>query len=139
MLLSIVIRNVAVAGSCLFAAAASGAMTDSTSLRLPFSFVENRGQADARVRYIGTGSEFKAWFEDRSVALQQGRTMVRISFQSRGASTGAKPKVVAEDPVGAKANYLRGGSPDFRQTDLPLFRTVRYEGVWPGVQLDYKA
>lgn len=48
-----------------------------------------------RIRYIGTGPEFKAWFEDRGVTLQQGPTAVRVSFVAN-----AKPQVAAEEPLG---------------------------------------
>jgi len=148
-----IIRKVAVGASWFFIAAASQAManeamaneamtkqeiTNPASLRLPFAFAENRGQADGRVRYMGSGSDFKAWFEDRAVVLQRGATAVRVSFQSQ-AAPGPKPVITAEDPVGATANYMRGRKPRLWRTDLPLFRTVRYQGVWPGVELRYKA
>lgn len=138
------IRNIAAVGSWLFVAAGSQAMTIPASPRMPFVFVENRGQADPRVRYIGTGPEFKAWFQDRSVVLQRGRTMVRVSFQGRHAPNDPQPVIsapliTAEDPVGAKANYMRGATPLLWQISLPLFQTVRYTGVWPGVELSYRA
>jgi Beta-propeller repeat len=108
-------------------------------MQVPFAFAENRGQADPRVRYIGTGPEFKAWFEDRAVILQRGKTAVRISFQSRRIPNGPPSLIAPEDPTGATANYLRGATPRLWQTGLPLFHTIRYTGVWPGVELSYKA
>ncbi len=101
---------------------------------LPFVFVENRGQANTGIRYVGTGPEFKAWFEDHGVTLQQGQTAVRISFEGS-----AKPRVTAEDPIGARANYLHGNDPSHWQTDLPLFTAIRYAGLWPGIELSYRA
>src|SRR6266699_2172628 len=97
---------------------------------MPFTFVENRGQADAPIRYIGNGPEFKAWFEDHQVILQQGQTAVQIAFEG-----GGMPVITAEQATGARANYLRGSDPSHWQTDLPLFRAVRYAGVWPGIEL----
>jgi hypothetical protein len=132
-------RSIAGTGFCLVIAAGSEAAASPAALRLPFAFVENRGQAEAGVLYVGTGSEFKAWFEDRAVILQQGRTAVRVSFQSRGISKDPKPVIAADGPIGATANYLRGGRPRLWQTGLPLFRTLRYTGIWPGVELDYTA
>ena len=86
------------------------------------------------MRYIGSGPEFKAWFEDRDVILQQGQTAVRVSFEGSGT-----PRVVAEHPIGAKANYLHGNDPSRWQTDLPLFASIHYSGLWPGIGLSYKA
>jgi len=123
----------------MVSAAGFAAAANQPSPRLPFAFVENRGQAAAGVRYIGTGSEFKAWFEDRAVILQQGRTAVRVSFQSRGTSKVPKPVIAADGPIDATANYLRGGKSRLWQTGLPLFHTLRYTGIWPGVELDYTA
>ena len=108
-------------------------------MSLPFAFVENRGQSDPRVRYIGSGSEFKAWFEDSAVILQRGGTTVKISFQSRRVPLDPLPVIAPSDPIGATANYLRGDSPRLWQTGLPLFHTIRYTGVWPGVELSYSA
>ncbi len=136
---TMVVRDIGLVGFCIATAAGFAAAANPPSLRLPFAFVENRGQAGTGVRYIGTGSEFKAWFEDRAVILQQGRTTVRVSFQSRGVSKGPKPVIAADGPIGATANYLRGGKSRLWQTGLPLFGTLRYTGIWAGVELDYTA
>lgn len=123
-----------------FAAAsalAAPAMPGGGALHLPFSFVENRGQATPHVRYIGSGPEFKAWFEDSGVILQHDRTVVRIAFE-RGFTTG-KPGMRADRPTGARANYLGGNDARHWQTDLPLFASIRYTGIWPGVELAYDA
>lgn len=118
---------------CASPASAARAALNPGSPSLPFAFVENRGQADARIRYIGTGPEFKAWFEDRGVTLQQGPTAVRVSFVAN-----AKPQVAAEEPLGARANYLHGNDPTRWRTDLPLFAAIRYSGLWPGIELSYR-
>ncbi len=100
---------------------------------MPFAFVENHGQADARVRAIGTGPGFKAWFEDESVLLQQGAATVRIDFVGAGLG----PAVKLTDPIGAVANYLRGSDPQNWDTNVPMFGSVHYEGVWPGVAVAF--
>lgn len=104
------------------------------SPQLPFSFVENRGQADASVRAIGAGPRFKAWFEEDGVVLQQGEATVRMSFE--GARPG--PAITLTDPIGASANYLRGTDPRRWRTNLPLFGTVHYDGVWLGVAMTFR-
>ena len=107
------------------------------SPRMPFAFVQNLGQADPAVRYTGTGTEFKAWFLDRSVILQQRDTSIRITFA--GKANGAAPVIEPERPTGARANYLRGSDSRHWQTELPLYAAIKYQGVWPGVELIYKA
>ncbi|HWD98332.1 MAG TPA: hypothetical protein VG345_04830, partial [Bryobacteraceae bacterium] len=56
-----------------FAAPAGGAGAP----RIPFGFVENRGEADAAVRFIATGADMKAWFERDGVVVQRGGAAVR--------------------------------------------------------------
>ena len=104
------------------------------SPQMPFSFVENHGQTDVRVRAIGAGPRFKAWFEDDGILLQQGAATVYVGFE--GAAP--RPAVTLVDPTGATANYLRGSDPRKWQTHLPLFNAVHYEGVWPGVALTFR-
>jgi Beta-propeller repeat len=108
-----------------------------SSPRRPFTFVENAGQADPRVRYIGSGPEFKAWFEDHAVILQNGRTALRMAFA--GGVTPGRPSITSAKPLGARASYLHGNDPAHWQTDLPLFGAITYKNVWPGVELDYEA
>ncbi len=103
----------------------------------PFTFVENRGQADPSVRYIGAGPEFKAWFSDRGVVLRHGRTIVKILFEG-DASIVNSIKISVGNPIGARANYMYGSDPRHWRTDLPLFASIRYTGLWPGVALTYQ-
>lgn len=102
---------------------------------MPFAFVENLGQAEAHVRYIGTGPEFKAWFEDQGVILQHREAAISVTFEG----SAAEPRVLAIQPLGGRANYLRGPNPARWRTDLPLYGEIRYTGVWPGVEVSYKA
>ena len=121
----------------LFSFAAANAlagMPHAGGPHLPFAFVENRGEASPKIRYIGSGPEFKAWFEDRGVILQQGQTAVRISFKGSGT-----PHLAADHPLAARANYLHGNDPRRWQTDLPLFAAIHYSDLWPGIELSYTA
>src|SRR5689334_11998425 len=84
---------------------AQAAMTTG-ALQMPSWFVENRGQLDPSVRYIGVGPGFGAWFQDDGVILQRANASVRLSFL-RGLVQ-AKVQIEAELPTGAQANYLLG-------------------------------
>jgi len=143
------IRIVAAITFSSFAGGAAGAAIDPGSPRVPLAFVENRGQVSPSVRYLCTGPEVKAWFKDRGVVLRHGRTTVKILFEGRGKSVGATPQSViaqgteritirADDPTGARANYLFGNDPRRWLTDLPLYGNIRYSGLWVGVDLTYR-
>ena len=124
---------VAFSSICILSASVQGS-TNPGVPQLPFTFVENRGQADTRIRYVGSGPDFKAWFEDRGVILQQGQTSVQVSFENMAA-----PRITAEMPLAARANYLHGNDPGQWHTDLPLFGSIRYTGLWQGIDVTYTA
>ncbi len=105
--------------------------------RMPFWFVENRGQFDPAVRYMGNGPDFKAWFQDQAVILRRGDATVKIAFV-RG-SVPQQVRIEPDRPTGAKASYLLGSNPDEWRTGLPQFEAIHYSGVWPGVELTYGA
>src|SRR5271168_4645884 len=111
------IRIVTAVTFFVFSGVIARAAANSSSPHIPFSFVENRGQADPSVRYIGTGPEFKVWFKDHGVVLRHGRTTVKILFESGAtaghlagmpfttgrASSETAPgiRISAENPIGA--------------------------------------
>jgi Beta-propeller repeat len=113
----------------------SQASESGSSPRLPFTFVENRGEVEPGIRYIGTGPEFKAWFANSGVIFQQGSAKAKMDFVG-GSPTST---IEAVEPTGAKANYFRGHDPARWKTDLPLFAGLRYQGVWPGIEIRFKA
>ncbi len=107
--------------------------TNGASPSMPFTFVENQGQADPAIRYVGNGPQFKAWFRDAGVTVQQGKSVTKIQFE------GARqhPHITASGALGATANYLRGSDPEHWQRDLPLFGAIHYDGVWEGIEIRF--
>src|SRR5690349_22635632 len=114
---------------------AAAALAGAGSPELPFAFVQNTGQYEPAVRYIGNGPEFKAWFRDGEVTFQQGAAVTTAGFVNGR----PHPRIEALDPIGASANYLRGANPQGWQTDLPLFGSLRYSGVWEGIEIRFRA
>jgi hypothetical protein len=105
------------------------------NLQMPFSIVRNAGQSDSRVRYIGNGPHFKAWFESNGVVFQQGAAFTRLTFQG-----GRNDSIIEEGELaGAHANYLRGADPSRWVTDLPMLKSIVYRDVWPGISVRFKA
>ncbi len=110
------------------------AATTSASPHLPLSFTENRGQTNAKVRAIGDGPQFKAWFEENRVILKQGSASAQMDF----VNASRKPAITMENPTGAKANYLRGSNSAKWQTGVPIYNSVRYHQVWPGIDITFR-
>jgi hypothetical protein len=122
--------TVALASAHVFAAPAEGAGTP----RIPFGFVENRGQVAAAVRYIATGADMKACFESTGFVVQRGAAAVRVEF----AGASANPQIEPLDQTGASINYLRGSDPSRWHTGVPLYSAIRYHDLWPGIDIVYR-
>ncbi|HWF08773.1 MAG TPA: SBBP repeat-containing protein [Bryobacteraceae bacterium] len=126
-------RSKAILSYCFFFSLAAQATT-ADALRVPSAFVENHGQASGQVRYVGIGSQFRSWFGNRGVILQKDRTIVEISFAG-----GADGRITADRPTSGTVNYLRGNDRGEWQSGLPMFGTLHYRGVWPGIEIRYEA
>ena len=126
------IRIVTIVTCVVLSGITARAATETPSPQMPFTFVENRGQAAPSVRYLGTVLNSKrglmrvAWFSGRS------RTTIKIAFERS-----SRAKIRPDNPIGARANYLYGSDPRQWRTDLPLFGSIHYTGIWPGVDLTY--
>lgn len=105
---------------------------------LPLTFVPNAGQHAEHVRYAGrTGNAMFAFAADGvTMGLRRGAqaTDVRLGFP------GADPDVsiVGRDITAGRVNVLHGSDPRGWQTDLPTYRTVVYQDLWPGIDLAFR-
>jgi hypothetical protein len=121
---------------------------------LPLSFELNQGQTDARVRFLAHGQGYSLFLtEDEAVlTLQKGRQLSVVSRQlqetDNGQPTtdvlrmkfiGTNPNVavVASEELPGKSNYFIGQDPRGWHTDVPTYARVRYQGLYPGVDVVY--
>jgi hypothetical protein len=110
---------------------------------LPLMFEPNRGQTDARVRFIARGSGYGLFLTDREavLALQgsaRGRGTASGSVvRMRLAGANANPQVAGSDALPGKSNYLIGNDPDKWHRNVPQYARVRYSQIYPGVDLVY--
>ena len=117
--------------------------------RLPLHFEENRGQTDARVRFLSRGSGY-ALFLTRDEAVLQLRKAdpgpagirnpqlgppVTLRMRLAGANPNAEARGVEDLP--GKANYLIGNDPSRWRTGIPTYARVLYRNVYAGVDLVY--
>ena len=119
--------------------------------RIPLHFEENAGQAAAPVRFLARGPGY-------AVMLTAAETVIAIdspepqspkmrasgdpTSRRRAAMTlklaGAHAcSIKGEDELPGRSNYLRGSDPASWQTDIPLYRQVRYTEVYPDIDLLY--
>jgi hypothetical protein len=101
------------------------------SFKLPLRFEENRGQVDARMRYLVRGKEATAFFASDRVVFTgaKGTTTMR--------PVGASPDVrlVATERLAGVTNHITGRDPSKWVKGAGAYGTVRYEDLWPGIDL----
>jgi hypothetical protein len=124
----------------------------------PITFIENRGQLDARVHYYAQGSRYGFYFTLQEAML----SLIGAGAASPGAALGAHETVITSEAVpptqgfalalrfldsnpqavleGAErapgqANYLRGNDPAHWQTGLSRYGQVAYRDLWPGITM----
>lgn len=72
--------------------------------------------------------------ESRNIEQEtQPRSMLRI--QLVGANP--NPQISGVDKLPGKVNYFRGNKPNQWRTNIPTYATVKYENVYPGIDLVY--
>jgi hypothetical protein len=122
--------------------------------RLPLAFEANQGQADPRVRFLARGTDHVLFLtRDESVlvlraagaaggdntkrgprlqAKDGGRNrVVRMRFLGGGGA----PRLVGLDGLPGRSNHLIGSDPRRWRRGVPLFARVKYESLYPGVDL----
>jgi len=123
--------------------------------RLPLSFVENKGQLDATVKYVARGPRGSVFFTPTEVVFEivERRTprlkrshvaepetvmpeerrgvVVRVSFP--GANT--DPVVEGRNALPGKVSVLRGTDSTKWQTDIRSYAAVAYRDIYPGIDL----
>jgi hypothetical protein len=133
-----------------------------TYAKLPLSFEANLGQTSNQVKFLSRGSGYTLSLTHRGEALlalrkpapqsdplkpaafvstlaTRKRDAARPSSVVRMKLVGgnAKPRVEALDELPGKANYFIGNDPKKWRTNVPTYAKVKYEGVYPGVDLVY--
>ena len=106
------------------------------------AFEPNRGQSDEQVRFIARGRDYTVFLTaTEAVLAPSGRPdadgqrppVVRMSILGANPSSTAAPS--SELP--GKVNYVPGTGPEARVTNIPTYGKVRYDAVYPGIDLVY--
>src|SRR5438309_900804 len=118
---------------------ATRARVNATYGRLPLYFEANQGQSDPQVRFLARGGGHTVFLTPTEAVLVLTKqdpslqTVLRMTFM--GASPQAQ--IMGQREVAGKANYFLGNDPAKWRTNVPTYAAVRYEGLYPGVDLVY--
>lgn len=110
---------------------AARARVDENYGKLPLSFEANRGQADPSVKFLSRGASYSFAFAPAEATLHLREAVVRMKL------AGANPnaRIEGEEELPGKSNYLTGADPSKWRTNIPNYARVRYDEVWPGIDL----
>jgi RHS repeat-associated protein len=122
--------------------------------QMPLRFEPNDGQTDPQVRYISRGNGYTMYFTPTEIALaldvstntsRNTRQLSRLPVSSREKKfglvrlqfEGASPNAVIspEQTLPEKINYFIGNDPAQWRRSISAFGRVRYESIYPGVDL----
>ncbi|GAB3387491.1 DUF7948 domain-containing protein [Lysobacter fragariae] len=109
--------------------------------RMPLAFEANQGQTDARVNFLSRGLGYSLFLTPTEAVFKMGGgtgdkaapAVLRMGLVGANAA----PRVAGEDRQQALSQYLRGNDPAKWQRDIAQFGKVRYDEVYPGVDLVY--
>src|SRR5256712_9485241 len=115
------------------------AVQSQTSLsRLPLIFEPNHGQTASQVQFLAHGAGHGLFLTGDGAVLSMrdsaGKTAV-IRMALDGANK--NPAASGDEQLPGKSNYFIGNDPAKWHRDIPQFALVRYENVYPGVDLVY--
>jgi Beta-propeller repeat len=122
---------------------------------LPLSFEPNLGQSNPRVKFLSHGAGYELFLADDEVALALNESVPQRSEQ-QGANNPPRPgtedghtgiiriklvganttaTVQGTDELSSKSNYFIGNDMGKWRTNVPNYARVRYDHVYPGVDL----
>ncbi|HEX7957444.1 MAG TPA: SBBP repeat-containing protein, partial [Pyrinomonadaceae bacterium] len=107
------------------------------------SFELNRRQTDPGVKFSSRGSGYRLFLTDAGAVLSLSKSRGAAGKGRRGvlsikpvrANPGARLSGLEELP--GKSNYFVGKDPRRWQTDVPNYGRVKYESLYPGVDMVY--
>ncbi len=113
---------------------------------LPLLFEPNQGQTDTQVKFLARGGGYTLFLTDSEAVLvlktaQKGAQASRLSHEATMEMklVGANPRPVVRgmDEQPGRADYFLGNDPKKWKTDVPNYARVRYQDIYPGVDLMY--
>ena len=124
---------------------------------LPLSFEANHGQSDSTVKFLSRGSGYSLFLTSNEAVLvlsqseadesRKASRVARAAVRARHRKSAvvrmtlvnANPQSQAagHDELPGKSNYFIGNDPAKWRTNIPTYAKVKYEGVYPGVDLVY--
>ena len=132
---------------------ATRSRVDSSYGKLPLQFEANQGQQPDAVRFLSRGKDYTVFLTPEGAVLSLRKMRQQVHIDKPGPAVlepslqavadlrlrveGGNPavKLTGADPLPGTVNYFIGRDPAKWRTDAPTYSKVRYEQVYPGIDL----
>ena len=105
--------------------------------KLPLSFEANTGQANQEVRFLSRRPGYTLFLtSSEAVLVFSGISKSKVARMKLTGSNPA-PQVCGLDELSGKSYYFIGNDPKKWQSAVPTYARVRYQAVYPGIDLIY--
>jgi hypothetical protein len=108
----------------------------SLKARVPLLFEQNVGQTSSQVRYLARSGRYQIYLTQNTVVLKvagkERDAVLRTTLRNANESA----PIAGVDEQAGKTNYLLGSGSNWK-TGVANFAAVKYEGVYPGIDLKY--
>ncbi len=116
--------------------------------KLPMSFESNKGQATSRVKFLARGRGYGLMLSSSETVLvldkndgsnraQKGKRSATTAVSIKLQNANSNPRLIGLDQLSGKTNYFIGNDPTKWQTEIPNYARVKYEDVYPGIDMVY--
>ena len=104
---------------------------------IPLSFEANRGQTDPVVNFMARGQGYSLFLTPTAavLSLSEKTNSAVVRMQLKGSNPSAR--VRGDGDLPGRTNYLTGNNPANWRTNVPTYSRVRYDEVYPGIDLIY--
>ncbi|HSE32109.1 MAG TPA: SBBP repeat-containing protein [Pyrinomonadaceae bacterium] len=107
---------------------------------LPLSFEPNKGQTAEEVKFLARSSGYTLFLTGNEAVLRfqnQHKSNEASTLRLSLKNANPKPQVAGLSELPGKTNYFIGNDPTNWRTDIPTYAKVKYESIYPGVDLVY--
>ena len=108
--------------------------------KLPMSFEVNKGQTDARAKFISRGRGYSVFLTANEALLKlkladKKDESAVLKLTMNGAN--AEPQIAGLEELPGRSSYFLGNDPAKWQTDVAQYTKVKYQDVYPGIDVVY--
>ena len=118
-----------------------------TDVQLPIRFEPNLGQAGDAIRFLCQGPGYSFLLLNNKLVFQFQVPQSKNEYSDQ-ASLGQisvlrmklvngklRPRIIGENELRSRSHYLRGQDPNNWQVNVPTFAKVRYQEIYPGIDM----